>query len=70
MEGLAPARLESGLVIIYKHAAHRLVQHRLQVVERAWADYSTLAGPTYFDLKLQFFPRVTHGKRLSHLSHV
>jgi len=24
---------ESGLVIIYKHAAHRLVQHRLQVVE-------------------------------------
>ena len=28
------------------------------------------AGPTYFDLKLQFFPRVTHGKRLSHLSHM
>jgi len=29
---------ESGLVIIYKHAAHRLVQHRLQVVEMAWTD--------------------------------
>ena len=25
--------LESGLAIIYKRAAHRLVQHRLQVVE-------------------------------------
>ena len=34
---------ESGLVIIYKHAAHRLVQHRLQVVEMAWTDESTLA---------------------------
>ena len=36
---------ESGLVIIglYKHAAHRLVQHRLQVVEMAWTDDSTLA---------------------------
>jgi len=34
---------ESGLVIIYKHAAHRLVQHRLQVVEMAWTDYGTLA---------------------------
>jgi len=34
---------ESGLVIIYKHAAHRLVQHRLQVVEMAWTDGSTLA---------------------------
>jgi len=33
---------ESGLAIIYKHAAHRLVQHRLQVVEVAWADDSTL----------------------------
>ena len=33
----------SGLVIIYKHAAHRLVQHRLQVVEMAWTDDSTLA---------------------------
>ena len=32
---------ESGLVIIYKHAAHRLVQHRLQVVEMAWTDDST-----------------------------
>jgi len=29
--------------IIYKHAAHRLVQHRLQVVEMAWTDDSTLA---------------------------
>ena len=26
------------------------------------------SGPTYFDLK--FFPRVTHGERISHLSHV
>jgi len=33
---------ESGLVIIYKHAAHRLVHHRLQVVETAWTDDSTL----------------------------
>ena len=31
----------SGLVIIYKHAAHRLVQHRLQVMEMAWTDNST-----------------------------
>ena len=29
---------KSGLVIIYKHAAHRLVQYRLQVVEMAWTD--------------------------------
>ena len=34
---------ESGLVIIYKHAAHRMVQHRLQVVEMAWTDNNTLA---------------------------
>ena len=34
---------ESGLVIIYKHAAHRLVQHRLQILEMAWTDDSTLA---------------------------
>ena len=34
---------ESGLVIIHKHAVHRLVQHRLQVVEMAWTDDSTLA---------------------------
>ena len=34
---------ESGLVIIYNHAAHRLVKHRLQVVEMAWTDDSTLA---------------------------
>jgi len=34
---------ESGLAIIYKHAAHMLVQHRLQVVEMAWTDDSTLA---------------------------
>jgi len=31
---------ESGLAIIYKHAAHRLV---LQVAEMAWTDDSTLA---------------------------
>jgi len=34
---------ESGLVIIYKHAARRLVQHRLQVVLMTWTDDSTLA---------------------------
>jgi len=34
---------ESGLVITYRHAAHRLVQHRLPVVEMAWTDDSTLA---------------------------
>ena len=34
---------ESGLAIIYKHAAHKLVQHRLHVVEMAWTDDSTLA---------------------------
>jgi len=34
---------ESGLVIIYKHAAHRLVKHRQKVVEMAWTDDSTLA---------------------------
>jgi len=34
---------ESGLAIIHKHAAHRLVQHKLQVVEMARRDDSTLA---------------------------
>jgi len=34
---------ESGLVTIYKHAAHRLVQHMLQVVEVVLTDDSTLA---------------------------
>ena len=34
---------ESGLAIIYKHAAHRLVQHTLQVMEMAWTDDSILA---------------------------
>jgi len=34
---------ESGLAIMYKHAAHRLVQHWLQVVEMALKDDSTLA---------------------------
>ena len=34
---------ESGLAITYNHAAHRLVQHSLQVVEMAWTDDSTLA---------------------------
>ena len=29
---------ESGLAMIYKHAAHRLVQHMLQVVEVALID--------------------------------
>ena len=32
-----------GLAMIYKHAAHRLVQHMLQVVEVALTDDSTLA---------------------------
>ena len=34
---------ESGVAIIYKHAAHRLDQHMLQVVEVALTDDSTLA---------------------------
>jgi len=34
---------ESGMAIMYKHAAHRLVQDMLQVVEMAWTDDSTLA---------------------------
>jgi len=37
---------ESGLaIIIYKHAAHSLVQHTrcTEVIEMAWADNSTLA---------------------------
>ena len=34
---------ESGLAIIHKHVAHRLVQHKLQVVEITWTDDSTLA---------------------------
>jgi len=28
---------------LYMHAAHRLVQHTLQVVEMVWTDDSTLA---------------------------
>jgi len=39
---------ESGLAIIYRHAAHGMVQHRLQVVEMAWTDNSTLAIFFYF----------------------
>ena len=39
---------ESGQVIIYKHAAHRLVQHRLQIVEMAWTDDSTLAISVFY----------------------
>jgi len=35
---------ESGLVINIKHAAHRLVQHTLQVMEIAWIDDNTLAN--------------------------
>jgi len=34
---------ESGLAIIYMHAADRLVQHTSQVMEVAWTDESTLA---------------------------
>ena len=37
-------------------------------VDRTWQ--VKLKGPTYFDLKQQNFPRVTHGERLSYLSHV
>jgi len=33
---------ESGLATIYKHAAHRLVQQMLQVVEVALTDDRTL----------------------------
>ena len=36
---------ESGLVIIYKLAAHRRVQHRLQVVEMACVWTWTCPGP-------------------------
>ena len=32
-----------GLAMIYKHAAHRLVQHMLQVVEVTLTDDGTLA---------------------------
>ena len=28
-----------------------------------------LGGPIEYDLKLQYFPRVTRGERISHLSH-
>ena len=31
-----------SVVVIYKHAAHRLVRHRLQVLEMACTDDSTL----------------------------
>ena len=31
-----------SVVVLYKHAAHRLVQHRLQVLEMACTDDSTL----------------------------
>ena len=34
---------DSGLAMIYKHAAHRLVQHMLQVTEVALKDDCTLA---------------------------
>jgi len=40
---------ESGLIIIYKHAAHRLVQRKLHVMEMAWTDDSTLA--TFFYMR-------------------
>ena len=33
---------ELCLAEIHKHAAHRLVQHRLKVVEMAWTDDSIL----------------------------
>ena len=41
---------ESGVAIIYKHAAHRLDQHMLQVVEVALTDDSTLAIFFYISL--------------------
>jgi len=53
---------ESGLVIIYKHAAHRLVQHRLQVMEVAWTDDSTLA--IFFYMRYQQPPLHCSQKRL------
>ena len=34
---------ESGLAMIYKHAANRPVQHMLQIMEVALTDDSTLA---------------------------
>ena len=38
---------ESGLAVVYTHAAHRLIQHTLQVMEMAWTDDSTLAIFSY-----------------------
>jgi len=34
---------QAWLAIIQRHAAHGMVQHRLQVVEIAWTDDNTLA---------------------------
>jgi len=34
---------DSGLALIYKHAAYGLVQHKLQIMETAWTYDSTLA---------------------------
>jgi len=39
-------------LIIYRHAAHGMVQHRLQVVEMAWTDDSTLA--IFFYLRYRY----------------
>ena len=54
---------ESGLatnIYYIKHAAHRLVQHTLQVVEIAWTDDSTLAA----------FFFMCYGWPPSHCSHI
>ena len=43
-----------GLAMIYKHAAHRLVQHMLQVVEVALTDDSTVT--TFFYIRYRSPP--------------
>ena len=35
----------------------------------ACCEPSAALGPIEYDLKLQYFPRVTRGERISHLSH-
>ena len=54
-------------IIIYKHDAHRLVQHMLQVVEVAWTDDSHLLlhAPPY----VTFEPPGEVGEGLVQLLH-
>ena len=52
---------ESGLAMIYKHAAHRRVQHMLQVVEVALTDDSTLAIFFYMRYRSSLLRTVVRG---------